>query len=212
MRFAHKSDSGGRSISLTATPGEYDAIPTIGAARIDAVPLNLHPDRAAVAYCLLYAGSVSGNFELPDNGCSPNVAAAISSFFEPGSIHVFPVNLTPSRITIGDAEVEVDMHGTGDARKRMPGRIFLSVVDEGVGGLATMEGMVVSSNASLLADASGTPLERALPILGVTTLFCEDLLCGSIVLPESLLSAMDRTLVRKIRRLLDSVGLRISAA
>jgi hypothetical protein len=178
---------------------------------IEAMPWSQHPDRAAVAYCLMYSSSVAGGFQLGEAGCSPHVADAIAAFFAPTNVRVFPISFTPSRIVGGDTVLEIDLQG-GGANKPGPGGALISFVHGGVGSIATMEGLVVATNAGLLANESGSALERILPLLGVAVLFCEDLFVGAIRLPCSLVSGEDAKLLERLRQLLDAVGLRINMA
>lgn len=199
-------------LTAEAVPGEYDAVPLLDCIRVDATAWTLHPDRAAAALCLLFHDSVSGGFHLPEPGCSPQTAAAIGNFFLPTACNVFPVNYVPSRIVGGEVEVSIIAGEVGLSRVGDQG-VSIRLEGDGVGAMASWDGLSVSTNALLARSEGATRLRSALPAIGIGLLFCEDLFAGRINLPRSLVATDDRAeheLAEKLRRLLDSVGLRLS--
>ena len=200
--------------SLGALPGPYDAVPLLGDIRVDATSQALHPDRAAAALCLLFHDSVSGGFELDEPGCSPHTAAAIEGFFRPTNCNVFPVDYKPSRVVVGDAELSIVAPGAGlpDIKLDEPTGVCIRLEGEVVGMIASWDGITVSTNAMLMRRENASRLQAVLPAVGIALLFCEDLLVGRINLPRSLIAVDARSeheLAEKVRRLLDSVGLRL---
>ena len=199
-------------LTAEAVPGEYDALPLLDSIRVDATTWTMHPDRAAAALCLLFHDSVSGGFHLPEPGCSPQTATAIANFFRPTACNVFPVNYVPSRIIGGEVDMAIIASEVGLSRVGGQG-VSIRLEGDGIGAMASWEGLSISTNALLACREDATPLRAALPAIGVALLFCEDLFVGRINLPRSLIAVDDRAeheLAEKIRQLLDSVGLRLS--
>lgn len=214
MKFSAGWGESGGGLALRATASEYDAIPLIGEIKVNAVPWTRHPDRVAVALCLMFGDDSAGAFEVPDPGCSPHVAAAIEDFLAPSVCKVFPINLTPSRIVHGETQLNLYAGGSLDSSfSSTVGRrdgcevINLRLSNEGVGAFMDGTEFIVSTNAILANADDSRPLYGLLPALGVAVLFCEDLYAGSISARLPVQGA-DR-ISEKVVSLLDSVGIKV---
>lgn len=214
MKFIVEGSPHGAGLNFRAVPGEYDAVPLMDTITVDAVPWTRHPDRMAVALCLIFGDSISGAFEISAPGCSPPVAAAIENFFSPTFCKVFPVNLVPSRIVLGDTRINMLAEAstlpselTGKLRPESMEVIDVRMGQEGIGAFANGSEFTIATNAMLAADGKGGALGRILPALGVATAFAEDLLAGSIAVP--IREPVDNRDGERIGRLLDSVGLEV---
>ena len=210
MKFTIQQRDAG--MALHAEPGLYDAVPLTAEVWVDAIPWVQHPDRTAVALCLIFYASSAGTFELPGVGCSSQVASAIEGFFEPTECRVFPINLEPSRIVGGEVSLNLSFCSKTEKRRvqKPAGRevVEMRLMGEGVGGFASGSEFTVATNALLAASNEDRPMHRLLPGLGVAVLFCEDLFVEEVRLPFD--ANEDPELARRLQVLLDSVGLRIA--
>jgi hypothetical protein len=183
---------------------------------VSTVPWSVHPDRLAAACCLLFNESAA-SFQLPGEGCAPHVAAAIEAFFEPTMVNVYPINYNPSRIVGGEVELNLAVDAMGLAPLEMTTsgeHVLLRLTEESIGMMATSSELWVTTNAALLSTDSVSHLRRLLPALGIALLYCEDFFVGNLILPESMVnsdteSKVENGLEEKLRRLLDSIGLRL---
>lgn len=216
MKFRIANQDEDSAVVLYSEPGAYDAVPVLQEVVIDAVPWRQHPDRMAVALCLIYGASTAGVFELPMPGCSEQVASAIEDFLSPTACTVFPVNLIPSRIVRGNVVLDLfwgESEGISLGSRTVvsrDGRTTMRILDQSVGSFASEREFTVATNA-LLINARGEPnqLSTALPALGIAVLFGEDLFIDQICVPNVDPNTPDE-MKRKVGRLLDAVGLRLS--
>jgi len=209
MEFNITQDAAEGTLKLVALPGDYDAIPVVSEVDISAVPLNQHPDRLAVALCLLFGNSISGVFKMPGNGCSPHVASAIQRFLEPVAVHVFPVNTVPQRNAVGerDGQLDVGVTASRGGAEKCACAIRIGNMDQLVGSMASSDEISVSSNAGMLTIGEPSLLRKALPKIGVAVLFCEDLMIGRVLLPKEMVQQAGGEEAERLRRLLDSCAL-----
>jgi hypothetical protein len=195
--------------SITAVPGEYDATPTLNEVCVSAMPLVVSPDRAAVAAVLCFANFIAGSFAMA-RGCSPQVSNAIRRWFAPADMHVLNVDFEPTAHKDGDAAVHVVAEGIntrGDEARLTGGNdVVFRIVNEGTGSVATRHEIGLASNAWLLADPSGSTVERILPGVGIAVMFAEDLFANAISIPGADLE-VEAALWTKLQSLLDSTGL-----
>lgn len=214
MQLELKTDPHRLRSVLRAEPGEYDGLPLFPAIQIAATPINVHPDRAAVAAALLFRHSIAGVFAMQP-GCSPLACAAIRSWFAPTDVQVLTVDLTPSRIVSGSAQLHVLAQGVNDGAETSAGGndVRFRVLSEGASFLATPSEFAVVSNAGLVPDPGDSPLARAIPAVGVAVLFAEDLFANRITLPGiDLETEADRDLSGRLRALLESAALGLSVS
>jgi hypothetical protein len=214
VEFRTKEHPSGREFVIEAKTGEYDACPLISEVSIGAVPKTMHPDRVAVALCLMFNHAVSGTFSVPVPGCSPNVARAIEDFLAPVQVSVFPVNCAPSKTITGMEELVISCPGMGIEPDAGDSDFVLEIYgsDALVGMSASATRCSLQTNALLLAIQSRSALQRILPVLGVAMLFCEDLLIGKIRIPVPFgrfESGLEEELAERLHRLLDSTGMKL---
>jgi hypothetical protein len=207
VQFEFERDRDRMRCALVATPGEYDGLPLLTHVDVSALPLTVHPDRAAIAAALLFRSSVAGAFAMPP-GCSPVVASAIRAWFAPVDVQVMSVEFKPSRITGGDATLHVLAEGINDGAvtRTSENDVIVRVLREGAGFVATRRELSLVSNGALLAGRALDPLERALPAVAVALLFAEDLFAHRIALP----GIGAGSLQERLRALLDAAALALA--
>lgn len=194
---------------IIGTPGHYDAQPLFSHLSVSSVPVNLHPDRVAVASALLFLNEASGVLQL-DRACSPYVAKALREFFVPVEVNIAPVTLEPRNIALGDETLYLlaqDVNDSAPSPAPVGGTSF-SVFNNGVGALVSSGVFTVVSNAGLMVDPHASVLRRVIPALAIAVLFAEDFSAGAIFLP-GVNESQDEPLMSRLVSVVDACGLRL---
>lgn len=154
--------------SLRAQVQEYDAFPPVDALLIDALPVERHPDREALAGYLAFGRWTSGDLVLPD-GPSPLLAEAIEKDSLPVRVRPREVAYVPRRLPHGRRRVSVLDEIPPEPATEHVLVIAQSPLARGV--FASGQQMIVPSNAFALGNSAPSRL-RAL--LAVAVLFAAD--------------------------------------
>ena len=213
MEVSLTIDEEARRTVMSARPEHYDGYPVFDSVLVSGSPFNVHPDRAAVALALIFSQTVAGSLKLP-YGCSPHVASALRTFFEPVDVHILSIDFEPSRMPAGDPDTTLHLlaegvndHVTGDWGRS---GIVCRVRAEGAGFFAAAHELSVVTNAALIPTPYDPPLVRILPALGVALLFAEDVFAGTVALPglDAAAESDPEEWVR-LSRVLDAASLRL---
>lgn len=209
MRFRWEENSFGRS-GLTAIPEKGDTTPVFPELWVDQVVETVSADRLAIAAALLFHECVAGDFRVA-SPVSLEVARAIEALDRGGRLRVDSVHTRRSTQSVDTAVLELrreDLHGAVK-NQRGTQRIFsLSVLrsDQFSGGLLSMDGLRVASNAWLHDREKGAELANWVPYLALAVLLSQDLGAGAIVVPSGALSASSEA-GRLIRALCNAGGI-----
>lgn len=162
----------GTTPSLSAHPDEYDAIPSLRALLMDALPAERHPDREALAAYLSFGRWISGDLVLPKS-LSPLTAEAIEVDARPVRARPREVAYTPQRLPRGRLKVMVRFGLPAELPVEPTLAIVPNVVAQGV--FRTGQLLVVPSNAFALDRARAEPAESVRARLAVAVLFAADI-------------------------------------
>lgn len=171
---------------ISATPQEYDGIPTIDTLTFDREPLSVHDDVVSVASILAFGEYCSGSLSLPRR-TSPEVVKAIEEYLDPVWVSISPVEFESRANPQGEGVLllDNDMRNFGSFASEWgePRNSTLCVVpaSEFGGAIASPDGMILASNASTLG-AFTNPGFSLCPELAVALLFAESFRAGTISL------------------------------
>lgn len=187
---------------LSAEPGEYDAFPPVGSLRIGTRPMQLSPDREAIASYLAFGAWNSGDLALP-RAVSPATAEAIEADAIPVRVRPRDIRYVPMALPRGRRTVDLvfDRPGTDS-----PAETIAVVPTTGMrGALAAGRSMTIASNAFALdaAAETGSPCFRAR--LAVAVFFSEDMEVDALHLQVDSSPCTEEAV--RLRALLSSVNL-----
>lgn len=209
MRFRWEENSFGRS-GLVATPEKGDTTPVFAELWVDQVIETVHPDRLAIAAALLFHRSVAGDFRVSDP-VSVEVARAIEALDPQGRLRVDAVHTRPQTLPADTTVLELGregLHGTASNQRGVQRTFALSILrtDRYSGGLLSMDGLSVASNAWLHRQSGQEELAGWLPYLAVAVLLSQDLGAGAVALPAGVVSEPSET-SQLVRALCNAGGL-----
>lgn len=170
------STTGG--VSLVAQVQEYDAYPPVSALKLDAPPMNRHPDREALAGYLAFGQWVSGDLVMPASP-SPLLAEAIEQDSLPVRVRPREVDYVPRALPRGRRRVLV----TDEIPTCESSDHCLAIVPSSLarGVFTTGQHLIIPSNAFALG---ADPTVRRRSLLAVAVLFAADIDADILSLTE----------------------------
>lgn len=180
------------AFNLVATRNEYDALPPVDTLQIDFAPVNINPDRLAIASYLAFGAYCSGGFEL-NVKFSPAAAEAIEQDAKPVQLRPAPIEYYPKALAIGMGEAAVSFSLPGESHKAC---IAVLPSDKYNGLITGHNQLIISSNAFFL-DAVAQNAYSIRARLAVAVLFAEDLGIDTLTVDGSTIDTTERqSLVR----------------
>jgi hypothetical protein len=164
---------------------DYDGFPPLTRVSFRSRLRTLNRDREAVGLSLLFYPYISGSIA-PKNGCSPSVASAIETFFEPRRVFVNGIDWTPKGIPTNSrtAVLSDESTATVECMSTTPHDVLFRLADDqSFGSNLSLREISISSNVKLLFSRPGTV--SILPLLGLLILSAEDYSIGRVVLPAT---------------------------
>lgn len=213
MRFRWEENSFGRS-GLVAIPEKQDTTPVFAELWVDQVVETVPPDRIAVAAALVFHECVAGDFRVADP-VSVEVARAIEALDPMARLRVDAVHTRPQTLPADTAVLELgreEVHRSVSNQRGAQRNFSLSILrsDRYSGGLLSMDGLSVASNAWLHGQRGGdSGLTAWMPYLAVAVLLSQDLGAGAIALPPGTVTDSSDEAVR-VRALCNAGGLALS--
>lgn len=203
-------DNTGRC-GLEAVPGIYDGVPVVSRLFLDREISKVNDDVLGVASVLAFASYLEGPLELP-KPVSPEAANAIEEFLSPAAVRVSNVNYDPFSAPSGEANIYLDYRAEFsnpiENRWGVTRTSCLSVLDATKfnGGLFSIDGVAVASNARVISDLGPRSLSFA-PFLSVGLMFAETLQASTIYVNESMFVSSE--MLESASRLLEGCNIRL---
>lgn len=204
--YAGRSQNG--RYSITCNPESQDGIPPIAELHFDWDVPQIHDDAMSVASVLAFGRYASGPLKLPKK-VSPEVASAIERFLEPSWVSISPIEFEPraNAITTGSLFVTGKLENwhsvksvTGEPRNES---LVVLPSSEFAGFLVSADGLIISSNAPVLASLAKRD-EFVFPYLALATLFAEAFHARTVVLDEDLSAEIGEKEFTKAKGLMQS--------
>ena len=182
-------------VGFNAVPGQYDAVPPIESLLVDRDLSLITDDVLSLSGFLAFLPYCSGSTTLPRK-VSPELAQAMEASMSPAWSQISPVEFEPRAAPVGDGFLFVDSEFTAPAPLPniwgMPRNMSVSVLDaaEWAGSILSMDSLAVASNAAILSKCAPSSLAFT-PYLAVALLYMESYRCGTLVVPDDVLSDDD---------------------
>lgn len=211
MKFEWGPEDQTGRCALTATAGDYDGVPSIGALYLGTTVGQLEPQVELVAAALAFKPYIGGMIQT-ERAVSPFAAEAVENFFKPRSVRCPNVSYEDKEIPAVTGEFHVTTEGIGHSspfNSLGTGRkITLGLVHNHAwqGAAGSIDHLVVPANATLLSRYPKTDSRYFYPVLAAALLLSTDFRIRVIRLLDVVAPADDphlvaaRTLLRAINR------------
>lgn len=208
MKIEWESRRSDGRFAIHATSEDYDATPSIQSLFLDKDPLIVQDELLSIASVLAFGEYTSGNLSLPRK-VSPEVAIAIEEFLSPTWVSVSPINFEPRANSTGECVLvltsELARWGKTPSQWGQPRNSTFVVLpsSEFTGFLYSPEGMMIGSNANMLA-AFGAPEHFVRPYLAMALLFAETYHAKEVKLDSDLAKKVSPKEFARLKKLVAS--------